>query len=305
MSRDPRMRSAFRDRVDARAQLAYLGAVLLLAFTIEHPVYLAALTCAVWAVLVALVDGREYRPYLGYGAFAAIGIMLINPLVSRAGDSVLWVGPTLPIVGPMTVSAEAIVYGIGMGLRLLCVIAVFALYSTLVDPDALYRLISPVSLGSALVVALSIRLFPATVRDTQRITDAQRSRGLALDAGSVSTRVRARVPVLDALLTTSLDRAMNLAEALETRGFGRPGRSRLAAPALSPTDRIVLALSAACAVLGVGLAASAARFAYYPQLPDPARPLDLALAVGLAALVAFPLALEGGRVTWLSSRSIT
>ncbi len=292
----------FRTLVDPRAVLAYLGVMLVLSFVIEHPLLLAALAASAWMVLVGLVPAREYRPYLAYGSVAAVGVMLLNPLVSRAGESILWTGPTLPLIGQFTVSAEAVVYGAGMGMRLLAVVAVFALYSTIVDPDALYRMIAPMSPGSALVTALSIRLFPTTVADAGRIMDAQRSRGLRLDGGPWSARVRARGPVMDALLLTSLDRSMRLAEALESRGYGRPGRTRLPDPGFARRDFLVLGLAAACGLLGAWLAFAAAPYAYYPVMGDPARPAHVAWAVVLAVLTAFPLLLDRG---WTPSRSST
>ena len=287
--------SSLRDRTDPRAVLGYLGAVMLAAFAIQHPLYLALLTASTWLVLVTLVPRHVYAPYLTYGALAGVGIMLINPLVSRAGASVLWTGPTLPLIGPLTISAEAIVYGVGMGLRLLCVVALFALYSSVVDPDALYRMLAPFSEGTALVVAMSVRLFPTTARDASRIMDAQRARGLRLDAGSWGDRVRSRGPVMDALLMTSLERAMGLAEALEARGYGRAGRTNLPGVGFAPRDRAVVALAAAVLVASLAIAFGPGRFAYYPVLPDPARPLDLVLALGLAALVAAVLGFESRR----------
>jgi energy-coupling factor transport system permease protein len=284
----------FSARIDPRSMLAYLGTLMALSFVLQGPVYLATLTASAWLVLVMLVPARAYRPYLLYGSFAAVAVMLINPLISRAGQTVLWLGPTLPLLGQLTISAEAVVFGICMGLRLLCVVAVFALYATLVDPDALYRIIAPLSPGSALVTALSIRLFPTTVRDATNIMDAQRSRGLRLDTGSWNTRVAARVPVMDALLVTSLDRAMNVAEALESRGYGRPGRSRLPGLRFGRRDVLVLSLTGACAAFGLLLALGPARYAYYPVLGDPTRPIDLLLATLLALLAAFPLALDRG-----------
>ena len=284
----------FSARIDPRSMLAYLATLMVLSFVLQGPVYLATLTASAWLVLVALVPPRAYRPYLLYGSFAALAVMVLNPLVSRAGQTILWYGPTMPLLGQLTISAEALVFGIAMGLRLLCVVAVFALYATLVDPDALYRVVAPLSPGSALVTALSIRLFPTTVRDATSIMDAQRSRGLRLDTGSWTTRAAARVPVMDALMVTSLDRAMNVAEALESRGYGRPGRSRLPGLRLGRRDVLVLALTGACAAFGLLLALGPARYAYYPALGDPTQPTDLLLATLLALLAAFPLALDWG-----------
>ena len=284
----------FSARIDPRSMLAYLGMVMVLSFVLQGPAYLAALTASAWLVLVTLVPSRSYRPYLMYGSVAALAVMLINPLISRAGQTIIWYGPTLPLVGQLMISAEAVVFGICMGLRLLCVVAVFALYATLVDPDALYRIIAPLSQGSALVTALSIRLFPTTVRDAASIMDAQRSRGLRLDTGTWNARVAARIPVMDALLVTSLDRAMNVAEALESRGYGRPGRSRLPGIRLGWRDALVLALTGGCAGLGLLLALGPARYSYYPVMSDPAQPSDLLLATLLALLAAFPLGLDWG-----------
>jgi energy-coupling factor transport system permease protein len=295
----------FADRADPRVVLAYLGVALVLSFLLGHPLYIAALTASAWIVLTALVPSRVYKPYALYGSVAAVGVMLVNPLVSRAGQSIVWFGPTLPLLGQFTISAEAIVFGVAMGLRLLCVVALFALYSALVDPDALYRIIAPFSANSALVTALSIRLFPTTVRDAGRISDALRSRGLALDAGTWRERVVARIPVMDALLMTSLDRAMGLAEAMDSRGYGSPGRSRASANSLAPHDIGVLVLVGACAAYGIWLASGPAQFAYYPVIGDPARPLDLGLAGLLAVLVAFPLFADRGWDRWRLSKSRT
>lgn len=292
-----------RDGIDPRTTLAYLGTALVLTFTLGNPLQVAALTTAVWLVVVGVLEPAEYRAYLLYGALTAAFVMVLNPIVSRAGTTVVWSGPVLPVIGRFSISAEAMVFGVAMGLRLLAVVGLFALYANLVDPDALYRLVAPYSLGSALVMALSIRLFPASVRDSERIGDAMRSRGAPLDTGTPLARTRARIPVAEALMMTSLDRAMGLAEALESRGHGRPGRTILPQPALSPRDRALLACVAVLALAGAWLAWASRGFAYYPALGDP---LDGGGAIGalvLGVLAAAPLGFEWGWSAWLSSRS--
>jgi energy-coupling factor transport system permease protein len=303
-TRGPRMESFMPERLDPRAVLAYLAAVSACAFTLAHPAYLAALAASIWIVVGSTSRWRAYRPYLMFGAAAALATLVINPLVSRAGLTVLWDGPVLPVVGHMAVTAEAIGFGVGMGLRLFCVAGVFALYSTAVDPDAVFRLVAPLSAGSALLLALTVRLFPTVARDAERIMDAQRCRGQRLDSGGRLAKVAARIPVLDSLLLTSLERAMQIAESLESRGYGRPGRTRVRLAALEPRDLLLLAASALTLALGVALALGPARYAYYPLLPDPARPVDLALAPLLALSVAFPTFLAWGwtRSRWLRSR---
>jgi len=265
-----------RDRLDARSLLAYLGTTLLLVLVLQHPLQIAAVCSAVWLVVTGVLEPGEFRPFLLYGGIAALGVMVLNPIVSRVGTSLAWVGPSLPVLGRLSVSAEAIVFGVASGLRLLGVVGVFALVSTLLNPDALYRLASPLSPGSALVIALSIRLFPTSVRDAERIGDAMRSRGARLDSGRVAERVRARIPVVEALTMTSLDRAMDLAEALESRGYGRAHRSRMPLPKLATRDRAMLGVACAIGIAGVWFAHASAGYRYYPT--PPARPMSSALA---------------------------
>jgi energy-coupling factor transport system permease protein len=53
--------------------------------------------------------------------------------------------------------------------------------------------------------------------------------------------VRARARLLSPLLAGSLERGLNLAEAMEARGFGRSGRTRVPRPPWTLTDRFALA----------------------------------------------------------------
>jgi energy-coupling factor transporter transmembrane protein EcfT len=52
------------------------------------------------------------------------------------------------------------------------------------------------------------------------------------------------------LLAGSLERSLGLAEAMEARGFGRPGATRLPAEPWEPRD--VVAIAAAVALVAVG-----------------------------------------------------
>ncbi len=295
--------SLLRDHLDVRTFLAYAAAVFLVAFTVQHPIEILAVLTGVWLLVTGTLEPAEYRPYLLFGAITAVGVMLFNPIVSRAGTSVIWSGPVLPVFGRLDVSVEAVVYGFVMGLRLLSVFGVFALYSALVDPDALYRVIAPFSLASALVIGLSIRLFPTTARDAERISEAMSARGVPLNSGGHTARLRARVPVISALAMTSLDRAMDLAEALESRGYGRPGRTRLPMPRLASRDMLMLAVAGVLVGMVIWCLLVPGSYSYYPVLDDASHPADLLRAAVLGIAVAAPLGLEWGWGAWLSSRS--
>jgi energy-coupling factor transport system permease protein len=98
----------------------------------------------------------------------------------------------------------------------------------------LFRTASPYDMANALVKAglpyevafvfsTSLQFVPVIQRKAQNVFDAQRSRGIPLEPGLAALRY---YPALMApLLIQSFELADQLAEAMESRGFGRPGRT--------------------------------------------------------------------------------
>jgi len=64
---------------------------------------------------------------------------------------------------------------------------------------------------------------------------------------------RARARLLSPLLAGSLERGMNLAEAMEARGYGRPGRTRTPAASWTQLDKVVAAAAPVIAVVALWL----------------------------------------------------
>jgi energy-coupling factor transport system permease protein len=72
-----------------------------------------------------------------------------------------------------------------------------------------------------LTVALATRLIPTLERDAAGFVEALRGRGVVVEG------LRGRSRLLAPLVASSLERALNLAESMEARGYGRPGRASL------------------------------------------------------------------------------
>lgn len=275
-----------KGRRDPRAVLPWIAVVTVLAFALSHPAYLGALAVATWAVVAISAPWDSARSYLLFALAGGAMIMMINPLFGQMGTTALWHSPAIAGLGPLVVTAESIAFALGMASRLAAVAGAFALYSLSVDQDALFRLLAPFSPRSAILMALSVRLLPTMTRDMGRIMDAQRSRGRRLDSGRLRQRVAARIPILDSLLATSLERAVGIAESMESRGYGRSGRTRTPARRLSPGENAAIALACLLLLFGLVVALGPARYAYYPTLPNPAGAADLAGASALGLAVA-------------------
>lgn len=203
---------------------------------------------AVAAVLLAVclrAPARRLRPYLFFGLVCSLGIMLFSPFLALEGGDVLWSGPTVPVLGPLDVTVEELVIAAENALRLAGVTLAFTAYALLLDHD---QLVSAASFArrSSLAVALATRLVPTLERDATGLVEAVRGRGLPVSG------VRGHARLLSPLVAGSLERAFNLAEAMEARGFGRAGRTRAPGPAWSRLDRAALA-TAPVLVLGGAL----------------------------------------------------
>jgi energy-coupling factor transport system permease protein len=230
-------------RVSPVPAAVVLGAVAAAALLADRIASVAAIVALLLAVILRYAPRGRRRIYLFGALWSGLGVFLIWPLVATVGTDVLWSGPSLPVLGRIDVTAEELRFGAFQALRLAAVALAFAVYALLVDHDRLLA-----SLGfvrrSAFAAVLATRLVPTLERDASGLADAVRGRGLAVEG------VRMRARLVSPLVAGSLERALNLAESMEARGFGRPGRTR--APRLAWTWLDRLAVGAGVALIAIG-----------------------------------------------------
>jgi energy-coupling factor transport system permease protein len=204
------------------AAVAYLGAIVVVAFLYSNPLVLVA--AGVAAVLAGLLAGarRAVEFALKMGLSLAVLIVVVNALVVSRGETVVARLGDWPLFGPVNVTFEAIVAGASMGLRAAVVLVAGAVYSACVDPDRVLRALRPLAGRSALTATLVSRLVPVAAADAARLRAAARLRGPG--AAAVG-----KAPLARRLLAGSLDRAVDVAATLELRGYSLdapPARAR-------------------------------------------------------------------------------
>jgi len=127
--------------------------------------------------------------------------------------------------------------------RLAAVSLAFTAYALLLDHDRLVQA-AGFARRSTLLVALATRLLPTLERDAVGMLEALRGRGVAVSGA------RGRATLVSPLLAGSLERGLSLAEAMEARGYGRPGGTRLPKPRSTALDGAALAAAVAVVVVG-------------------------------------------------------
>jgi energy-coupling factor transport system permease protein len=283
----------YRSRPSAlHSARAGVGAAFCLAFALagalyRHPLVLAgALTGVVVAGLAAGV-GREVARSLRLALPFALLVAIVNALIYQGGETLLVRGGEF-LGRRWDVTLEAAAEGAFVGLRIVVLIAALGgLMSAAVDPDQLLKSLRRVSYRSALTATLATRLVPVLARDAARMGDARRCR----------PHSPARLAVARAALAGSLDRAVDVAAALEVRGYALAGRPAHGRRPWSRHDlRIAAAALAVAAIAIAGAIGGAGRVEAYPTLDLALGPAELAIAAGFVVLGIAPLTGRGARL---------
>jgi energy-coupling factor transport system permease protein len=211
----------------------------------RNPFYLGLALCAVLVVNAWLdrsvvaadrsADGAEGRDdggpdpdpvRRGRGALLrlVLGLLVVVALFKwlslHVGATVLFRLPEeWPLIGgPITL--EALVFCGLDALSLVATLAVFAVFSAGADYYALLRSVPPFMHQVGLVVSIAITFVPQTVTRFAEIREAQALRGHRV------RRAGDLLPLVMPLLAGGMERSMNLAEAMEARGFSAPAGTR-------------------------------------------------------------------------------
>jgi energy-coupling factor transport system permease protein len=265
------------------AAVAYLGALLVVAFLYSSPlVLLAAGAAAVVAGLLAGARGAV-RVSLRMGLALALLIVVVNALVVDRGETVLARLGDWPLLGQVDVTLESVVAGAVIGLRALVTLVAFAVYSACVDPDRVLRVLRPIAGRSALTATLVSRLVPVAAADGARLRDAAALRGPG--AAEVGRAALAR-----RLLAGSLDRSVDVAATLELRGYSLERRRGRQPRRRSRYDRRFYLVGAAVLVGAIaGKIAGADDFHTYPTIAVGAGVVTVLVAAVVAASGLAPL----------------
>jgi energy-coupling factor transport system permease protein len=172
----------------------------------------------------------------------------------------------LPIIGgPLTLNALA--YGLLSAVAISTLLIGAATFNTAVRQGDMIRLLPGSFANLGVAGSIAVTTIPQTIFAARDIFDAQRARGQQFRG------VRDTRHILVPLLGTSMERALTLSEALETRGFGAsaatatqseawrrlllvifPGGLLVAALFLLGSGRVAVGMSALVAAVGAALA---------------------------------------------------
>lgn len=232
-------------RLDPRVEIALAVAFTMAVFTAPtFPALLGLAALVATAVVTARIPwGTALR------GVPAISLVLVLAVAFQA----LRIDPSDPLVmvGRVGLSGAGLLVGLFFAFRIVLLVVGTSLVSLTTTPveltDGLEWYLRPLGKVGfpaqevAMMASIALRFIPVTAETTERVIDAQRSRGAALDRGGLVARTRAWIPILIPLFVDLFRRADRLASAMESRCYrGGEGRTRLRRLSMRAADWFAL-----------------------------------------------------------------
>ncbi|WP_034989724.1 energy-coupling factor transporter transmembrane component T family protein [Liquorilactobacillus sucicola] len=192
-----------------------------------------------YALLLVLTLGGVFLSGVSFGFFLKgvrplIWLILFTVLLQiffSRGGTVYWQ------FGPLALTSFGVINGSYVFCRFVLIIFMSTLLTLTTAPleiaDALESLMEPLKKFKvpvyeiSLMLSIALRFVPTLMDETEKIMNAQRSRGVNFGEGSIMKQIKAVVPLLIPLFVSSFNRAEDLATAMEARGYrGGEGRTK-------------------------------------------------------------------------------
>ncbi|WP_010297092.1 energy-coupling factor transporter transmembrane component T [Clostridium senegalense] len=198
-----------------------IATYIIVALKLSNPVYLALIFFSV--LLLAYID-NSLKSVLNYGKMIipfAVMIIILNPILVHNGQTILYQGTfNFPVLGPMIITKEAILFGILNGFRIITITIIFGFGNLVIHPDRAFGFFSKIFKKSALLMSMTIRLFPTMMKSYENISEIEKLRGNELSTKDMKKSIKNSGNIVNILFLSSLEDSQDMAESMYSRGYG-------------------------------------------------------------------------------------
>ena len=221
-------------RLDPRSKILISIVFIVSVFLANNPVSFLLLFITVIALVA--VSGISFSV-----VFKGVKPIIIIVMITAVINVFMTAGEGQPLVSFWIVNIykEGIIRAVFMALRVIMLIigsSILLTYTTspISLTDGLESLLSPLKAIKvpvhtfAMMMSIALRFIPTLVEETDKIMNAQKSRGADFSSGGFIKRAKSLIPILIPLFVSSFKRAEELAVAMESRCYrGDKNRTKL------------------------------------------------------------------------------
>lgn len=221
--------NSFIHKLDPRVKILLM---IVLLFTVFLSANYLSLFVNFFAIMLFVsltkINLRTYLKSMKFILFVVLFTGMLNIFYAK--------GTAIFKLGVFVITDEGLNNSIFVSMRLIMLILVSSLLTFTTSPTsltyAIERLIRPLAKFKikthelAMMMTIALRFIPTLLEETDKIIDAQKSRGANMETGNILNRIKSFVPVLVPLFVSSFRRAYDLALAMECRCYkGGEGRT--------------------------------------------------------------------------------
>ena len=182
----------------------------------------------IMALLISKVSFKMIIKSMRAMLFMMIFLFIINIFVIKTGD--IWIN-----FGVLTIYQGAVLQTLYIFIRLLIMVSITTILTVSTKPMDLtmaiedllgpLRILKVPSHEIAMIISIALRFIPTLIDEANRIMKAQASRGVDFEEGSLREKISSILALIIPLFASSFQRAEELADAMEARGYV-PGEQR-------------------------------------------------------------------------------
>ncbi|MCL2578744.1 MAG: energy-coupling factor transporter transmembrane protein EcfT [Oscillospiraceae bacterium] len=213
--------------------LFYIGAI---GFTLacHHPVIVSVSFVCACLYLAVLGGGCALWKSLRFALLLMIVVSLFNPIFNRRGTTLLF------MLGNNWVTLESTVFGVVSGIQLASIIVWSGSYMIAMTSDRFLYLFGKAAPSASLLITMTQRFIPTIQLQIEQICTSQQM--LNQTPKRVLPKMNAAVRNISALLSWSMENAVEMADSMKARGYGIRRRTTFHLFRFDSRDSVILCL---------------------------------------------------------------
>ena len=218
-------------------QLSFIICIVSVVLIVNDPVILSiSLICSLLYIF-AYGGAKTLKNYLIMSSCVTLSVIMINPLISHRGMTVLFY---LPDGNPYT--AEALIYGFFASILISSTIDWFFIVNRTLNSEKIIYLFGKMLPKLALLISMTLGFFSKMKLQFQSMRSARKAVGCDISDGGLSDRFRNGAALISALIGWSLENSIDTADSMNSRGYGTHKRSSYSPYHFRPDDALLLSL---------------------------------------------------------------
>jgi len=212
--------TSFLHRLDPRSKLLALIVLSVLSLLSGSLIVIFLIVLFEWILACASRQAARFFRALTLVVPLLVLVIVLDSLFPRVSSGTVFFSAQVGFLHP-EVTTGGLLFAAAMGLRLLALFGISVLFIMTTSPDDFVRSLRAMGFPPILTFPLSYALGSTTALagDTRRIMDAQRSRGLELDRGTLIRKPDRLLALFIPVTISLLKRSAYTADAMQARGF--------------------------------------------------------------------------------------